>query len=63
MRERLEWYRESVRESVVHCEENNFGQRVKAKVNFKNRNKCLGRLYRKRNCRDPTVWDPQLLGS
>ena len=44
MRERLEWYHESVRESVVHCEENNFGQQVRAKVNFKNRSKMPGKI-------------------
>ena len=31
----MEWYRESVRESDIHCKENNFGQRVTAKIDFR----------------------------
>ena len=32
---RLKWYRESVRESDINFKENNFGQRVTAKIGFR----------------------------
>ena len=31
----MEWYRESVEESDINCKENNFGQRVTAKIGFR----------------------------